>query len=495
MAKEQFQAESEGNLPILSVSEISLALKREVEEAFAYVRIRGEISGFKRAASGHMYMTLKDEDAVLDGVCWRGTAGRLSVTPEDGIEVVVTGRLTTYPARSKYQVVIDQMEMAGEGALLKLLEDRRKKLAGEGLFDEERKQKLPYLPEVIGVVTSPTGAVIRDILHRLADRFPRHVLLWPVLVQGKEAAEQVAAAIAGFNRFQANDPKLPRPDLIIVARGGGSLEDLWAFNEEAVVRAAAESVIPLISAVGHETDTTLIDFAADQRAPTPTAAAEMAVPVRLELLSEVAEEGSRLVSAVSRIVTERATHLENLSRGLPNLPCLIEEAVQRLDDWSERLENGLKAWIAQRQSRLAELSAGLLNPKPMIEQGARAVQSEGRALELAGKNFFKHRQDRLNNLAGLLESYSFERTLERGFALVKDEQDQLVRSVRDLTPGQVISVSLADGSAGATVTDNVPVSASSSTPSSKPPQASKMKSAKKKKPEPPEINDKQGTLL
>ncbi|MGA0394888.1 MAG: exodeoxyribonuclease VII large subunit, partial [Rhodospirillales bacterium] len=233
MAKEQFQAESEGNLPILSVSEISLALKRKVEEAFAYVRIRGEISGFKRAASGHMYMTLKDEDAVLDGVCWRGTAGRLSVTPEDGIEVVVTGRLTTYPARSKYQVVIDQMEMAGEGALLKLLEDRRKKLAGEGLFDEERKQELPYLPEVIGVVTSPTGAVIRDILHRLADRFPRHVLLWPVLVQGKEAAEQVAAAIAGFNRFQANDPRLPRPDLIIVARGGGSLEDLWAFNEEA----------------------------------------------------------------------------------------------------------------------------------------------------------------------------------------------------------------------------------------------------------------------
>jgi exodeoxyribonuclease VII large subunit len=257
------------NLPEFSVSELSRALKRTVEDSYPYVRVRGEVSGFKRAASGHLYMTLKDENAVLDAVCWRGTAGRLSIDPEDGLEVICTGKLTTYPGRSKYQIVVEQMEMAGEGALLKLLEDRRKKLAAEGLFDDSRKRELPYLPEVIGVVTSPTGAVIRDILHRLSDRFPRHVLLWPVLVQGDGAADQVTAAIEGFNRIEAGG-SVPRPDLIIVARGGGSLEDLWAFNEENVVRAAAASDIPLISAVGHETDTTLIDFASDRRAPTPT---------------------------------------------------------------------------------------------------------------------------------------------------------------------------------------------------------------------------------
>ena len=488
--------EAEGNLPILSVSELSQALKREVEETFAYVRIRGEISGFKRAASGHMYLTLKDEDAVLDGVCWRGTAGKLSVAPEDGMEVIATGRLTTYPARSKYQIVIDQMEVAGEGALLKLLEERRKKLTAEGLFDEDRKQNLPYLPEVIGVVTSPTGAVIRDILHRLSDRFPRHVLLWPVLVQGKEAADQIAAAIDGFNQFKPDDKKAPRPDVIIVARGGGSLEDLWAFNEEIVVRAAAASDIPLISAVGHETDTTLIDFASDVRAPTPTAAAEMAVPVRIDLLAEVMEEGTRMVSALSRIMTERNTRLESLTRGLPNLPRLIEEAVQRLDDWSERLENGLRSWLGQRYSRLAELSAGLISPKPMIEQGARALQSESRALTVAGRNFIKHRNDRLKNLAGLLESYSFERTLDRGFALVKDEQDQLVRSVVELTPGKSITVQLADGEAGAAVTGKAPKSPSGSRPGSPSGSPSgslaKEKSSTKPKSKP---NDKQGTLL
>ncbi len=256
------------NMPEFSVSEISSALKRMVEGEFGHVRVRGEISGFKRAASGHLYMVLKDENAVLDAVCWRGTAGRLTAAPEDGLEVIATGRLTTYAGRSKYQIVIESLELAGEGALLKLLEERRKKLAAEGLFDEERKRPIPFLPEIIGVVTSPTGAVIRDILHRLADRFPRHVLLWPVLVQGDGAAAQIAAAIEGFNGLKPGG-EVPRPDLLIVARGGGSLEDLWAFNEEVVVRAAAGSAIPLISAVGHETDTTLIDFASDRRAPPP----------------------------------------------------------------------------------------------------------------------------------------------------------------------------------------------------------------------------------
>ena len=279
------------NLPEFTVSEISQAVKRTIEGAFGRVRVRGEVSGFKRAASGHLYMSLKDEAAVLDAVCWRGTASRLAFPPEDGLEMVFTGQLTTYPGRSKYQLVIEEVEPAGEGALMALLEKRRKALAAEGLFDDARKQELPFLPELIGVVTSPTGAVIRDILHRLADRFPRHVLIWPVAVQGTEAAAQIAAAITGFNRLAPGGP-VPRPDLLIVARGGGSLEDLWAFNEEIVVRAAAASEIPLISAVGHETDTTLIDFAADTRAPTPTAAAEMAVPVRAELAMTVSDLGA-----------------------------------------------------------------------------------------------------------------------------------------------------------------------------------------------------------
>ena len=321
-AAEPGGSEPASNLPELTVTELSLALKRTVEDAFSYVRLRGEISGFKRAASGHMYMALKDADSVMDGVCWRGQASKLAVNPEDGLEVVVTGRLTTYPGRSKYQIVIESMELAGEGALLKLLEERRRKLAAEGLFDDERKRALPFLPKVIGVVTSPTGAVIRDILHRLRDRFPRHVLLWPVMVQGEGAAEQVARAIEGFNGMEAGG-KIPRPDLLIVARGGGSLEDLWAFNEEIVVRAAAASDIPLISAVGHETDTTLIDFASDRRAPTPTAAAEMAVPVRADLISFVKDLDRRAIGGLTRKLDETGRHLEGLGRGLPKPDQLV----------------------------------------------------------------------------------------------------------------------------------------------------------------------------
>jgi exodeoxyribonuclease VII large subunit len=276
-----------------TVSELSAALRRTVEDAYGYVRVRGEISGFKGPhSSGHAYFSLKDEDACVEAVIWRTTYGRMRVKPEEGLEVVVTGRLTTFPARSKYQIVIDSLQPAGVGALMKLLEERKRKLAAEGLFDDARKQLLPFLPEVIGVVTSPTGAVIRDILHRLEDRFPRRVLVWPVRVQGETASAEIANAIRRFNDFPPNG-SLPRPDLIIVARGGGSLEDLWPFNEEIVVRAAAASMIPLISAVGHETDVTLIDFAADRRAPTPTAAAEIAVPVRAELMISLADLGAR----------------------------------------------------------------------------------------------------------------------------------------------------------------------------------------------------------
>src|SRR6266436_6352168 len=296
------------NLPEYTVSELSLALKRSIEDGFGQVRVRGEISGFKRPGSGHCYFALKDAEAVLDAVCWRATAIRLGLKPEDGMEVVCSGRLTTYPGRSKYQLIVDTVELAGKGALLRLLEERRQRLAAEGLFAAERKQPLPFLPAVIGIVTSPTGAVIRDILHRLADRFPRHVLIWPVAVQGEGAAAQIAAAIDGFNRIESSGTVL-RPDLIIVARGGGSLEDLMPFNEEIVVRAAAASAIPLISAVGHETDTTLIDLASDRRAPTPTAAAEMAVPVRIDLLAELAAKAGRLAGALARLFTDRRVRL------------------------------------------------------------------------------------------------------------------------------------------------------------------------------------------
>src|SRR5471032_163703 len=288
-----------------TVSGLSAALRKTVEDAYGYVRVRGEVSGFKGASpSGHVYFRLKDDKAVLEGVIWKGVWGRMRVKPEEGLDVIATGKLTTFAGSSKYQLVIDTLEPAGVGALMKLLEERKKKLAAEGLFDEARKQLIPFLPNVIGVVTSPTGAVIRDILHRLADRFPRRVLVWPVRVQGEASAAEVANAIAGFNALPERGP-LPRPDLIIVARGGGSLEDLWSFNEEIVVRAAAASMIPLISAVGHETDTTLTDFASDVRAPTPTAAAEMAVPVCADLLAQVMDDGRRLWDSLRRIVEER----------------------------------------------------------------------------------------------------------------------------------------------------------------------------------------------
>jgi len=395
----------EHNLVEFSVSELSLALKRAVEEAFGQVRVRGEISGFKRAASGHLYFVLKDEKAVLDAVCWRGTT--LATKPADGIEVICIGRITTYPGRSRYQIVVEEMEVAGEGALLKLLQERRKKLAEEGLFDARRKQPLPYLPERIGVVTSPTGAVIRDILHRINDRFPRHVLLWPVLVQGDGAAKEIAAAITGFNRLKKGG-KLPRPDVLIIARGGGSLEDLWAFNEEIVVRATASSKIPLISAVGHETDTTLIDHAADVRAPTPTAAAEMAVPVHAELLEDVLDRARRLVGTTERYIESHRAHLKALVHGLIDPRSLIEIAVQRLDEWTCRMKNAITQNLAKQEARL-------------------------------------HSLDRL------IESLSYTRVLERGFTLVRDPMGEPVTSAQGTKPGMAISICFKDDEVGAVI--------------------------------------------
>ncbi len=381
------------NAAALSVSEISAALKRVVEDRFGFVRIRGELSGVKRAASGHLYLSLKDENARIDGVMWRGSVQRLGFNPEDGVEVIVTGKLTTYPGRSNYQVVIERMEIAGEGALLALLAKTKARLEAEGLFDPARKRRLPFLPRVIGVVTSPTGAVIRDILHRLADRFPVQVLVWPVLVQGQGAAEQVAAAVRGFGALDAGGA-VPRPDLVIVARGGGSIEDLWCFNEEVVVRAVADCPIPVISAVGHETDTTLVDFAADLRAPTPTAAAEIAVPVREELAQQLAELGLRKRRAVARPLQLGRERLLARAERLPKPQALFSPHAQRLDQAAERLRRGLvdrthlargafqridsrlslpllSARLDRAQERLAGLARlhASLNPDAVLQRG------------------------------------------------------------------------------------------------------------------------------
>jgi len=332
-----------------------------VEDRFGRVRLRGEISGFKRAASGHVYMALKDDKAVIDGVIWRGNAGRLPFSPEDGLDVVATGKLTTYPGRSKYQIVIDRMELAGEGALMQLFEKLKARLGEEGLFAPERKRALPYLPRTIGVVTSPTGSVIRDILHRLADRFPSHVLVWPVLVQGEDAPQQIASAIHGFSNMADSDD-LPRPDLLIVARGGGSIEDLWSFNEEVVVRAIADSNIPIISAVGHETDTTLADYAPDQRAPTPTAAAEMAVPVRADLAGHLTELGLRSQRAQNRTMSLAAERLTQWARQMPAADSLFAPLSQRLDDLTDRMSRAL-GFAHGRALEHLSIQSGRLSPR------------------------------------------------------------------------------------------------------------------------------------
>jgi exodeoxyribonuclease VII large subunit len=349
------------NAGALSVSEISALLKRHVETGFGHVRIRGEISGFKRAASGHVYLSLKDENARIDGVMWKGNAARIAFAAQDGIEVIANGKLTTYPGRSSYQIVIDSMAVAGEGALLALLEKLKARLAAEGLFAAERKRRLPFLPRTIGVVTSPTGAVIRDILHRLEDRCPTRVIVWPVLVQGQGSAAQVAAAVDGFSAMQGAD----RPDLVIVARGGGSIEDLWGFNEEIVVRAVAACSVPVISAVGHETDTTLCDFAADVRAPTPTAAAELAVPVRAELRAGLASLDARAQRALQRYRERAAERLFNAARRLPVPDTLLGPQRQRIDDFGDRLKRGLGRVAAS------------LNPDRVLERGYARVEKRG----------------------------------------------------------------------------------------------------------------------
>ncbi len=462
-------SDTPSNLPELSVSELSTALKRLVEGEFGLVRVRGEISGYTRAASGHCYLTLKDDRSVIDAVMWKGTASVLRFKPEDGMEVVCTGKLTTYPARSKYQLVVEAMAPAGIGALLAQLEERRKKLAAEGLFDAARKQLIPYLPEVIGIVTSPTGAVIRDILHRLADRFPRHVLLWPVLVQGELAAAQIAAAIEGFNKIIPGGP-VPRPDVLIVARGGGSIEDLWAFNEEIVVRAAAASQIPLISAVGHETDTTLIDFASDLRAPTPTAAAEMAVPVRSELRAQVLDLERRLLGAQGRLLEERRARLVSAARGLPRLTEILGLPRQRFDAVAERLPRALLANIRAGETRLARLAArlraGLV--RDHIQRGQRSLTETIRRLQEGEHRLLRDRYVKLDGLGQLLRALSHQGVLARGFALVRDSAGRPLHRAGDTAPGMAVEIEFQDGRRGATIAGTKPAPAAAGRVAQKP---------------------------
>lgn len=396
-----------------TVSELSSYIKMAVEGAFPYVRIRGEISGFKRAPSGHLYLNLKDYGAVLAAVCWKGNAMRFKFKPEDGLEVIASGSITTFAGQSKYQLIIDGMEPAGLGALMALLEQRKKKLALEGLFDASRKKQIPYLPKVIGVVTSPTGAVIRDILHRIEDRFPTKVIVWPVLVQGDKAAGQIAAAINGFNNLKSGGD-VPKPDVIIVARGGGSIEDLWAFNEEEVVRAVADSEIPIISAVGHETDYTLIDLAADLRAPTPTAAAEMATPVKAELILLVSDLAKRNLRAILRYIETNENLIKSLVRAIPNPKRFVEEKTQRLDNLLLRTE-------------------------------------------AATNSMLKHQVQKLQLSARLLESYHYKRVLDRGFALVRDGKGKLIKSADVLNAGANFNVEFADGNVDAVVAGNKPI--------------------------------------
>ncbi|MBP0580040.1 exodeoxyribonuclease VII large subunit [Labrys sp. LIt4] len=480
------------NAPEWSVSELSGALKRTVEDAFGYVRVRGEISGYRGpVVSGHAYFALKDEGAKIDAVIWKGNFARLRQRPEEGLEVIAHGRLTTFPGKSSYQIIIDRLEPAGLGALMALLEERRRKLAAEGLFDEGRKRSLPFLPRVIGVVTSPTGAVIRDILHRITDRFPRRVVVWPVRVQGETSAAEIANAIAGFDALPAGGT-IPRPDVLIVARGGGSLEDLWSFNEEIVVRAAAACSIPLISAVGHETDWTLIDHVADRRAPTPTGAAEMAVPVRADLFANLHDLGARLTGHALRMIERRRQDLRNLGRALPSGEVLLATPRQKLDLAAGRLVHALTLNTRRHHQRYDALTRRLLTQSPAnrldrsrdrfhavaerLEASARIALARkreafaGRAAQLtplllsrrseAGRERLQTlagrllqaaatrtsaQRERLDRFAVLLEAYSYQGVLQRGFALVRDEQGRPIRNVAAAQAAASLDLQFADG--------------------------------------------------
>jgi|TARA_B110000090_G_scaffold38022_1_gene41718 exodeoxyribonuclease VII large subunit len=457
------------NSPEFSVTELSGAIKRVIEGEFSHVRIKGEVGRVSRPRSGHIYLDLKDDKSVINGVIWKGVAGRLQTQPEEGMEVVATGRVTTFGGQSKYQIVIEDIKPAGMGALMALLEKRKTMLSAEGLFEESRKRALPYLPDVIGVVTSPSGAVIRDILHRLRDRFPRKVLIWPVAVQGAKCAPEVVRAIEGFNALQIGGA-MPRPDLLIVARGGGSVEDLWGFNEESVARAAAASNIPLISAVGHETDTTLIDFVSDKRAPTPTAAAELAVPVRIELMAWLDRQSARMTTSLSGGLQRRSQRLLDLSRALPRLETLLDGPRQRLDTTGARLGPALMSGVQRRKVRLSE-AAGGLRPVAMqrmignerrrldalsarmgpalarcvsIDQRRQAVAAMAQRVADAGQQRVNAARNKIESMDRLRLTLGYEATLSRGYAVVRSDGD-VVTTKRAADKAQELEIQFADG--------------------------------------------------
>jgi exodeoxyribonuclease VII large subunit len=445
-------AEGAGNnAPEMSVSELAGALKKTIEDNYGFVRVRGELGRVVLAKSGHLYFDIKDDKAAINSVMWKAQAGKLPFKAEEGLEVVAEGRLSTYPARSNYQLICDKLRPAGVGALMQLLEERRKKLAAEGLFAPERKKPIPYLPAVIGVVTSPTGAVIRDILHRVRDRFPLHVLIWPALVQGERAAQEVEAGIRGFNALKPGGP-IPRPDVIIVARGGGSIEDLWPFNEERVVRAAAESDIPLISAVGHETDTTLIDYASDRRAPTPTGAAEMAVPVRAELVATIEDFSHRLSRSLTRGIERRRLELRSVVGRLPRLDAVLQGPRQRLDLAGHRFGGALAQMIARKRSafeaRAARLQGATLRREVQVKRAD--VSKAAQRLRPAITRLLADGRRHLEAQARVLDTLSYERVLARGFALVTGPDGHLTRSAKALSEGDTLMLRFSDGEVAAT---------------------------------------------
>ncbi|MFT8895613.1 MAG: exodeoxyribonuclease VII large subunit [Acetobacter sp.] len=455
------------NVPEYSVSEISGAIKRTLEGTFGRVRVRGEITEFKRYSSGHLYFSLKDEGGKISGVVWRGSVSRLGLVPENGLEIIATGRVSSYGERSSYQLIVEKMEYAGEGALLARIERLRLKLAQEGLFDAERKRRIPRLPRVIGVVTSMQGAVLHDIRTTIARRFPRHLLIWPVAVQGEGAAAQIAAAVEGFSLLGRPGPgeNLPRPDVLIVARGGGSLEDLMAFNDEAVLRAVAACPIPVISAVGHETDTTLIDFVSDMRAPTPTAAAELAVPVRDELLADLTHRVARMGSALNRIAQTSRLRLDRAASGLPDLPSLLSTARMRLDDRSHRLDLALPALLERRKAALVAAERHMPAPSALFSDRRSRLSLDNAALGAAmtaarraaearlGRQrltaaplqaLCRERQARLLGVGNVLESVSPRAVLDRGYVLVRDMAGDAVTRAAGLNPGQRVTLVFAD---------------------------------------------------
>ncbi|MBT4133415.1 MAG: exodeoxyribonuclease VII large subunit [Rhodobacterales bacterium] len=434
------------NAPEFSVSELSSVLKRMIEGEFSNVRIRGEVGRVSRPASGHLYFDLKDDKSVIASVTWKGQASKLVTQPEEGLEVVATGKITTFAGQSRYQMIVSEMSVAGIGALMAQLEKRKKKLEAEGLFDKSIKKEIPYLPEIIGVVTSPSGAVIQDILHRLSDRFPRKVLLWPVAVQGERCAPDVAAAINGFNRLTPGGA-MPRPELIIVARGGGSIEDLWGFNEESVVRAAAESEIPLISAVGHETDTTLIDFASDLRAPTPTAAAEYAVPVRADLMGWLSSMEERRVRSLSTGLEIKRQRLKDLSRGLPAPDELVAMSTQRLDSISERLPRALITVSNNKRTILLQTSAGLRGSllKNKLVDRSEAINRFVKSIQSNMKVIIQRNQSALESLERLRQTLGYEATLQRGYAVIRNENGGIVTSVKVADVSKSLEIEFQDG--------------------------------------------------